>query len=84
MISFGRYSFCLLDLVTDDKSGRLSATKIWLHVGNTIMSKVMLDQHDIGSEVLFTYGAIVCGSYAGMFFLKRKYDVPSNTDVDQK
>jgi len=32
MITLGNYNVCLLDLITDQKSGKLSTTKIWMHV----------------------------------------------------
>lgn len=69
----GKYDVCLLDLFVDTKTGKLSASKIWLHIANAIMSKVMLTQSNVGWELLAAYGAIVGGSYAGILFLKWKF-----------
>jgi hypothetical protein len=73
MISVGPYKVCVLDFFTDEKSGRLSATKLWLHVANIIMSKVMLEQQSVSWELLAAYGAVVGGSHIATLFMKWKY-----------
>jgi len=62
----------ILDLVTDS-NGKLSATKLWLHIANIVMSKTMLDSKIVDWELLAAYGSIVGGSYVATVFLKRKY-----------
>lgn len=74
------YDICILDLVCDHKTGKLSTVKIWAHVANGIMSKVMLTQ-SVDWELMAAYGAIVGGSYVGLQFLKWRYrDAPPVAD----
>lgn len=73
MITLGGYNACLLDLVCDPKTKAFSATKIWMHVGNIIMSKVLLTQATVGWELLLAYGAVVGGSHVAIYWLKQKY-----------
>lgn len=73
MITWGKYNVCILDLLTDEKTGRLSATKFWYHVANVIMSKTMLTQANVDWELLAAYGSIVGGSYVGLHLFKWKY-----------
>lgn len=77
MITLFGIRICPLDLVTDDKTGRLSSTKIWMHIANIIMSKVILTQQTVGWDLFAAYGGIVGGSHVAIFWLKRKY---SNVD----
>ena len=82
MLSIGRYNVCILDLVTDDMSGKLSAIKIWDTIGKIVMTKVLLAQKDVSVDLYLAYGIIVTGSHVAMQFLKRKYPnvAPDNTD----
>ena len=86
MINIGKYSICILDLVTNS-NGRLSSTKIWLHIANLVMSKTMLNQLNVGWELLAAYGSVVGGSYVATVFLNRRYpdatvDVPDDKPKD--
>ena len=63
----------LLDLITDEKTGKLSTTKIWMHVANATMTHVMYRQEAITWELMAAYGAIVGGSYVGGKFLRMRY-----------
>lgn len=72
MIEIGKYKVCLLDLVTDEKTGRLAASKIWSHIANIILSKAILTA-TITWELLAAYGAVVGGSHVAIMFLKYKY-----------
>jgi len=72
MIKLGKYHVCFLDLVTDEKTGKLAGTKIWNHVANIILSKAMLT-NSITWELMLAYGAIVGGSHVAIMFLKYKY-----------
>jgi hypothetical protein len=67
------YDFCPLELITDSQTGKLSASKLWLHVGNTILSMVMLRQQTVGWELFLAYGAVVGGNYVAIHWLKWKY-----------
>lgn len=72
MIEIGKYKVCMLDLVTDGKTGRLAGHKIWNHIANIILSKAVLTT-TITWELLAAYGAIVGGSHVAVMFLKYKY-----------
>ena len=82
MIRIGKYELCVLDLFTDAQ-GKLSASKIWFHVANAIMTKIMLTQTGVGWELLLAYGSVVGGSHLGTLWLKQKYGV-SNVHDDVK
>lgn len=69
----GKYDVCMLDLLVDHKTGKLSTVKIWSHIANVIMSKVMLTQAIVEWELMFAYGAIVGGSYVAVQFLKWRF-----------
>jgi len=73
MITLGKYQVCVLDLLTDEKSGRLSATKIWMHVSNAVMTKVVLTHPSLSWDLFTAYGAIVGSSHVAIYWLKRKY-----------
>ena len=73
MLRVGRYSVCILDLLTDSRNGRLSASKLWLHIGNGIMSWIMLQSDSVDWELLTAYGGIVGGSYVAILFFKLRY-----------
>lgn len=78
------YDICLLDLVCDHKTGKLSTVKIWAHVSNVIMSKVMLTQDVIGWDLMAAYGAIVGGSYVAMQFFKWRFRDAPGFDKDRR
>lgn len=71
MITVFGVRLCPFDLITD--GDRLSATKIWMHVANVIMSMVMLRQPQVDWELLAAYGSVVGGSHIATIWLKRKY-----------
>lgn len=81
MITIGKYQICILDLFTDS-TGKLSASKCWLHVANVIMSKVMLTQANVDWELLSAFGSIVGGSHIAGVWLKLKYGASSNAIVN--
>lgn len=72
-MKISKYDVCLLDLVTDSNTGKLSTTKLWMHVANVIMSKIMLTQPLVDWELLTAYGAIVGGSYIASMLVKYRY-----------
>lgn len=80
MIKIGRYQLCFFDLLVDS-AGKLSASKIWFHVANIIMSKVMLTQQNVSWELLAAYGAVCGGSHIASLWLKSKYGV-SNAAIN--
>lgn len=68
------------DLFTDEKTHRLSTTKLWVNVANVVMSYVILRQDQVGWELLAAYGAIVGGSYVGGKFLRMRYGNDTKLD----
>lgn len=73
MISVKGYNVCFLDLVTDSKTGKLSATKIWHHVGCSILSYKAVTETWWGAEELLIYGVLVIFQYALPLYLKWRY-----------
>lgn len=77
MITFGQYSICVLDLLTDGTTGKLSGMKIWDHLGKAVMTYIILfnQPKDEATDVwLFVaFGAIVTGSHVATLFLKWKF-----------
>jgi len=72
-LKIGKYEVCILDLLTDSRTKRLSASKLWLHIGNIILSYVMLNHESADWELMATYGAVVAGSYVGIIFFKLRW-----------
>jgi len=72
MIKIGHYQICFMDLFVD-VNGKLSAAKLWFHVANVIMSKVILTQAVISWDIFAAYGAICGGSHRATAWLKVKY-----------
>lgn len=66
------FEICPLELVTGD-NGKLSTTKLWMHVANLILSWKVIAMDSIDWEVMATYGAIVGGSYVASKFISMKY-----------
>jgi hypothetical protein len=82
VINLGGYHVCILDLFTDDKTGKLAGTKIWNNIANIILSKAMLT-NTITWELMAAYGAVVGGSHVATTFIKYKYGGGNaNTDDD--
>ena len=79
MIRLGKYQLCVLDLVTDARTGRLSASKIWQSIGFSAMTYSLLDS-DMTADVILAYGAVVGGSHVAITFLKRRYPVADSAD----
>lgn len=84
LFSYGVSAVRLCELLTDEKTGKLSTTKIWMHIANGIMSYVMLHQDVVSWELLSAYGAIVGGSYMAGKFLRLKYSGKPKDDMDIK
>lgn len=80
MIRLGRYSICILDLFTDGRTGRLSASKLWLHIANGISSWIMLQSQLVDWELITAYNGIVGGSYVAILFFKLRYQGASVSD----
>jgi hypothetical protein len=79
MIKIGKYSICILDLLTDSRTGRLSASKLWLHIANGIMSYIMLHSDSVDWELMAVYGSVVGGSYVAVLFFKLRYASGGNS-----
>lgn len=79
MMNLFGLNICPLDLFTDEKTKRLSSTKLWLHIGHAILSYAMLkhvSNHALSFDIIIAYGGIVAGHHTLVYFLKRKYGVP--------
>jgi len=77
---------CPLDLITDEKTQRLSATKLWLHVGHSILSYAMLlhvQNHPLTFDIIIAYGGIVAGHHGLIYFLKKKYGASDDNSTSQ-
>ena len=74
MIKLGKYELCVLDLITDSRSGKLSASKIWLHIANGTSTYVIATQMEQDWLMLAVYNAIVGGSYVAIQFFKWRYN----------
>lgn len=75
---FGKYDICIMDLLTDGKTGKLSTVKIWQHIGFTFMSYIMgktiptiVSWEYVG--LFISYGAIVAGSYVAINLFKWRW-----------
>lgn len=92
MIAVFGARICPFDLITDEKTNRLSATKLWLHIGHTILSYAMLKHvatHALTFDIIIAYGGIVAGHHGLVLFLKKKYGVQQdepagNSDTAEK
>ncbi len=74
MIKIGPYKACIIDLVIDDKTGKVSPTKFWTNVAYAVMTYLMIINKEISPELMLSYGGIVGGSYLGKIWLTRHYD----------
>lgn len=72
MLKIGRYQVCVFDLLTDSKTGKLSSSKVWMHVCYGILSYAMMT-NPLTWELLTAYGAIVGGNNVATLFLKYRY-----------
>jgi hypothetical protein len=71
---------CPFDLLTDDKTGKLSQAKLWLNVCYITLTYIMLrvvdsTTLDLGGVALLmlVYGALVGGNHLAIYFIKKKY-----------
>lgn len=62
------------DLLDNSKTGRIDASKIWLHIGNCFASYKFLQipADKMTSDMLATYLAIITMGHAGMYWLKNR------------
>lgn len=89
MISFGGYKVCILDLVCDHKTGKLSSNKIWYHAANLIESYRIFFNSNVEWMEILIYLAIVGGSNIAMQAIKWRfrdgsYSTQSDPCLDQK
>lgn len=82
MLTIGKYKICFLDLVTDDKTGKLASSKIWNHICNAILCNAILTT-PITWELMTAFGAIVGGSHVATLFLKYRYRDANNANTQQ-
>ena len=73
MIRLGKYHLCVLDLVTDN--GLLSSTKIWRHVGYSVITYKFFNLIDPDVEWMVAYASIIVFDAGFMAYLKRRYPV---------
>lgn len=74
------------DLIDDEKTGRLQASKVWLHIGNAtatvaIVWKLLIDATQVDEALLFTYMGWLTGGYGFMYTATRRQDA-GNTSMD--
>lgn len=72
MLTIGKYKVCILDLVTDSRTGKLSGSKIWRHICFAILSKTMLTT-EITWDLMLAYGGVVGSSEIAIMLIKYKY-----------
>lgn len=89
MISIQGYNVCILDLVTDSATGKLSSMKIWDHIGKGVMTWIILFNQPIDKPtdvwLYVAFGAIVTGSHVATLFLKWKFrDASGPADSAEK
>lgn len=83
MIQLFGTRICPLDLVTDERTNRLSSTKIWLHIAHFILSYAVLKhvtQHPLTFDVILAYGGVVAGHHSLVYLIKKKYGETANVD----
>lgn len=62
------------NLIVDEKTGAVSATRIWLHIANAMMTYVMYKQAaSVDWGILTAYGSIVGGNYFAGQLMKWKF-----------
>lgn len=86
MIRIKQYKICFLDLITDEKTGKLSSSKIWMNICNAILCKSILS-NPITWELMCSFGAIVGGSHVATLFLKYRYrdvNISNDSEPDKK
>lgn len=81
MIKLGKYQVCILDLVTDSKTHKLSTTKIWQHIGFTALTYSLL-RSPASADGMLAYGAIVASSGVAMQFIKYRYRDTNTQQLD--
>lgn len=64
---------CPLELITDEQTGKLSQSKIWMNVANAILSRAILIAPNLTWDLIASYGAVVGGSHVAITFLKWRY-----------
>lgn len=62
----------LIDLVTDEKTGRVSTSKLWLNIGYAALTYALL-RSPLTADIVFAYGAVVAGNNVAIYWLKRRY-----------
>lgn len=62
------------DLIDDEKSGRIQATKLWLHIGNAFVTYKFwqIPADKVTADMMGAYAAIITLGYGGMYWLKNK------------
>ena len=71
----------LMDLLTDDKTGRLRETKLWSNIGKAAMTFafVVVTWRGAGTEYLWlTYGGVVVLHELGSKYLRQKEKTNEN------
>jgi len=83
MIRWGSYNVCLLDLICDSVTGKLSSSKIGDIFGKAVMTYIVLHQPAPMDVWLFSaYGATVTGSHVLTNLLKWKYRDAGSSATD--
>ena len=62
------------DLINDQHTGRVSTTKLWMHVAYAVMTYVVIAQaKTVTWDLFMVYGGIVGGSNLALYWIKGKY-----------
>lgn len=72
----GRFIKWLLSLITDDKTGKPSHSKIWSNIGAAALTRIMLKlpPEQISMEIILAYGGLVMGNNLLIYWMKRHYN----------
>lgn len=69
----------ILELITEDRTGKLSSTSLWFNMGNLALTAVFVHSFWTGGvtwEIIVAYGSVVCGSKLGHKWLSAKQNGP--------
>jgi hypothetical protein len=63
MLKIGRYNVCVLDLITESRTGKLSSVKIGSVAGQVFLTYKFCQIDNPTPEQMACYGAIMGGTY---------------------
>ncbi len=75
----------IFDLFTDNRTGRISASKLWFNLGNAALTFAFVRDAVYGGLTdmkILAFGMVVCGSGMAAKWLNKKYYVSDNSKND--